>query len=96
MAKSRATKRSPSPLVVRLDEESKEALARAAGLRRISVSDYVRLVTVAQARKEALAAREATIALTPDEQLAFWRALNGPTTLTEAQRRLGAAMRGEA
>ncbi len=101
MAKSRPVKRPPaarpaSPLMVRLDGESKDVLVRAAGLRRISVSDYVRQVTVAQARREVSAAREETIALTPDEQLAFSRALNEPVVVTEAQRRLGAMMRGEA
>jgi uncharacterized protein (DUF1778 family) len=85
----------PSPLMVRLDEESKDYLARAAELRRVSVSDYVREVTVAQARKEVLAAREQTLALTPDEQLAFWKALQAPVTLTEKQRSLGKLMRGE-
>jgi len=97
MAESQARKpsRKPSPLMVRLDAASKSALLRAAELRGISVSDYVREVTVAQARKEVLAAREQTIALTPDEQLAFWNALNEPPRLTEAQRLLGAAMRGE-
>ena len=44
-------------LMVRLDPESKAALADAAELRGISVSDYVRLVTVAQARREVSAAR---------------------------------------
>src|SRR5262249_14880857 len=87
--------RRPSPLMVRLDEESKEVLARAAELRRISVSDYVRAVTVAQARREVLAAREQSISLTPEEQLAFWNALNETPKLTAAQRRLGALMRGE-
>ena len=100
MAKTRALKRSkknstPSPLMVRLDDESKAYLSQAAELRRISVSDYVRTVTVAQARKEVQAAREQTIALTPKEQLAFWEALRKPTKLTDAQRRLGAVMRGK-
>ena len=100
MARSRTPKqtkkaRSPSSLMVRLDEESKVYLARAAELRRISLSDYVREVTVAQARKEVRAAREQVLALTPEEQLAFWKALNDPPTLTDAQRRLGALMRGE-
>ncbi len=45
-----------SPLMVRLDADSKDAIARAAELRGISVSDYVRQVTVAQARKEVGAA----------------------------------------
>jgi uncharacterized protein (DUF1778 family) len=39
------------------------------------------------------ASREQTITLTPEEQLAFWYALNEPPRLTEAQRRLGEVMR---
>ena len=85
----------PSPLVVRLDDESKGLLTQAAKLRRISVSDYVREMVVAQARKEVLASQERTISLTPDEQLAFWNALNAPVVLTDAQKRLGSIMRGE-
>src|SRR5438876_3342503 len=100
MGKTRSSKQSgkgkrPSPLMVRLEEESKALLVQAAELRRISVSDYVRTVTIAQARKEVLAAREQTIALSPEEQLAFWNALNEPPQLTDAQRQLGSVMRGE-
>jgi uncharacterized protein (DUF1778 family) len=97
MAKARTPRstRAPSPLMVRLDENSKAILARAAELRRISVSDYVRQVTVSQARKEVAAAAEQTICLTPDEQLAFWIALNGPVKLTPAQKKLGKTMRGQ-
>jgi uncharacterized protein (DUF1778 family) len=84
-----------SPLMVRLDEESKDFLARAAELRRISVSDYVRTVTVAQAKREVRASQERTVSLTAEEQLAFWNALNAPPQPTEAQSRLGAVMRGE-
>jgi uncharacterized protein (DUF1778 family) len=91
--KTKATAPS-STLMVRLDAESKQALAAAAGLRRISVSDYVRTVTVPQARREAASARDNTITLTPSEQLAFWQALQSPRVLTPAQRRLGAMMRG--
>jgi uncharacterized protein (DUF1778 family) len=81
--------------MVRLDEESKAALVRAAALRGISVSDYVRQVTVSQARKEVAAAGEQTIAMTPEEQLAFWTALAAPVKLTPAQKKLGQVMRGE-
>jgi uncharacterized protein (DUF1778 family) len=99
MAKTRSSQKSKatasSSLMVRLDAESKRHLAQAAELRHISVSDYVRTVTVAQARREVLAARNQTIALTPEEQLAFWNALNEPPRLTDAQRRLGKIMRGE-
>src|SRR5690349_784888 len=84
----------PSPLMVRLEEDSKTVLAQAAQLRRISVSDYVRTVTVAQARREVAAAREQTIALSAEEQLAFWHALEAPPAPTPAQKELGKLMRG--
>jgi uncharacterized protein (DUF1778 family) len=87
--------RKPSPLMVRLDEESKAIVAEAARLRRISVSDYVREVMVSRARTEVLAAREQTISLTPEEQLEFWNALSATPELTDAQRELAAVMRGE-
>src|SRR4029077_20324447 len=88
--------RSTRSLMVRLDEESKNFLTRAADLRGISVSDYVRLVMVARARREVESAREQVIALTPEEQLAFWNALHRPAQLSDAQRQLGAIMRGDA
>lgn len=84
-----------SPLMVRLDAKSKQALTDAAELRRISVSDYVRTVTVAQARREVASAHEQTILLPPEEQLAFWKALQTPAKLTGAQKRLGVLMRGK-
>ena len=86
---------SGSPLMVRLDEESKSYLAQAAKLRHISMSDYVRTVTVAQAQREVAAARSQTIALGPEEQLAFWKGLQAPPKPTPAQKRLGALMRGD-
>ncbi len=84
----------PSPLMVRLDDDSKRVLSAAAELRQISVSDYVRQVTVTQARKEVRASVGQTIALTSDEQLAFWTALSAPTKLTLAQKKLGKLMQG--
>ena len=81
--------------MVRLDAESKQALVTAAELRRISVSDYVRTVTVAQAKREVASSRDQTILLSPDEQLAFWNALQAPAKLTPAQKRLGRLMRGK-
>ena len=82
-------------LMVRLDSTSKESIARAAALRHVSMSDYVRSVVVAQAQRELQAAEQRIIALTPEEQIAFWQALNEPTPLTEAQQALGALIRGE-
>jgi uncharacterized protein (DUF1778 family) len=102
MARSRSSKLSKkpraktSPLMVRLDAESKVCLTQAAELRRISVSDYVRTVTLDQARREVLAARDQTIVLSATEQLAFWKALSESAELTVAQRRLAAVMRGKA
>lgn len=83
-------------LMVRLDDESKSYLVQAAELRHVSISDYVRMVTVEHAKKEVLAARQQIIAMTPDEQLAFWNALNEPVKLTPAQKKLSAIMRGKA
>jgi uncharacterized protein (DUF1778 family) len=80
--------------MVRLDKESKQCLAEAANLRHVSVSDYVRTVTVPQARREVRAAKDQVIVLTPEEQLSFWNALNEMPVLTPAQRRLGSIMRG--
>lgn len=84
----------PSPLMVRLDESSKELLSQAAELRKISVSDYVRMITLAQAKREVAAARDQMVVLSPDEQLAFWTALQSPPKLTPAQKKLGLVMRG--
>jgi uncharacterized protein (DUF1778 family) len=82
-----------SSLMVRLDRESKSFLARAAKLRQMSISDYVRTVTVSQARREVESEDRQTIRLSPSEQLAFWKALNKPPRLTPAQKRLGKMIR---
>lgn len=97
MASSRKSesRKGASPLMVRLDDDSKRCLAEAAALRKISISDYVRTVTVPQARREVNAARATAITLTAEEQLAFWTALNEVPRLSDAQRRLGQLMRGE-
>lgn len=81
--------------MVRLDQDSKDVLSRAADLRQVSVSDYVRLVTVAQARKEVAASNERTICMTPEEQLAFWEALGETPRLTRAQKKLARLMQGK-
>lgn len=85
-----------SSLMVRLDEQSKALLTAAADLRQVSVSNYVRSVMIQQASRELAAAQSQTIAMTPDEQLQFWRALSKPPKLTKAQKELGKIMRGEA
>lgn len=84
-----------STLMVRMDRASKAVLTQAAALRRISVSDYVRTVTLPQARRDVAESEDRTISLTPEEQVAFWTALSEPARLTPAQKKLGKAMRGE-
>jgi uncharacterized protein (DUF1778 family) len=81
--------------MVRVDPPSKSVIARAARLRGVSASDYVRTVIVAQARREVDEARTRTITLTPDEQLAFWQALQDPAPPTSRQRSLGRIMQGK-
>ena len=64
-------------------------------MRKVSISDCVRMVTVAQARREVQQAEQTTTTLTAEEQLTFWTALNATPKLTEAQRELGRTMRGD-
>lgn len=82
-------------LMVRVDGPSKQVIAHAARIRGVSASEYVRSVVVAQARREVDEARTRTIVLTPEEQLAFWKALDQPISLTPRQKELGRLMRGE-
>src|SRR5687767_9468812 len=72
-------------LMVRVDAAAKHVVARAATLRGVSTSDYVRQVVVTQARREVEEARTRTMLLSPEDQLAFWRALQEPVTLTRRQ-----------
>ena len=81
--------------MVRVDRSSKGVIARAARLRGVSASDYVRMVVLAEARHEIERARAHSITLSAEEQLAFWRALERPVSLTPRQRELGRIIRGE-
>jgi uncharacterized protein (DUF1778 family) len=88
--------RKSSSLKVRLDEASKAYLTRAAALRCLSESDYVRATTIDQARKDIEAAQSNVLSLSPQEQLEFWNALHAPVKLTPAQKKLGRVMQGRA
>jgi len=81
---------------MRLDSASKEAIVDAAALRGLKMSDYIRVVLVAQARREVASAGRQVLSLTPAEQLQFWTALRQPVRTTTRQRRLGRLMRGDA
>ena len=82
-------------LQARLDVESKKIIEQAAALRRVGLSDYVRLVLVPAARREVEQAKQQVVQMTPAEQEAFWKALQSPSKPTAAQRRLSKMMRGE-
>ncbi len=82
-------------LNMRLDRDSKKAVVRAAALRGLKMSDYIRVVLVAQAKLEIEASKHQVPALTADEQSRFWSALQEAARPTAAQRRLGRLMRGE-
>ena len=81
--------------MIRIDRPSKRVIVRAALLRGVSASDYVRSVVLTQAHREVAEAHSRTIALSPKDQLAFFRALERPASLTSRQRALGRLMRGE-
>lgn len=81
--------------MVRIDPTSKSVIARAARLRGVSASDYVRLVVLAQARLDVDEAESRTMTLSRADQLAFWKALQESRPLTKKQRELGRVMRGE-
>ncbi len=90
-----ASSSNSTTLMVRLDEDSKSYIAKAAELRHVSISDYVRMITVSQAQREVQEAEQSTIALTAHEPLEFWNALAQTPGLTKSQQDLGAVMRGE-
>jgi uncharacterized protein (DUF1778 family) len=94
MADAARTRKKDKSLMVRVDAPSKTIIGRAARLRGVSASDYVRLVVVAEARRDLDEARTRTIRLSPPDQLAFWQALQRPTALSPRQRALGRLMRG--
>jgi uncharacterized protein (DUF1778 family) len=83
-------------LQARLDPESKRVVEEAAKLRHVGLSDYIRLVLVPTARREVEQAKQQVLQMTPEEQERFWLALQAPVKPTDAQRKLGKLMRGDA
>ena len=90
------TEPASATLQARLDPQSKRAVEEAAKLRRVGLSDYVRLVLVPAARREVAQAKHQVIQMTADEQERFFEALMSPPDPTPAQRALGDIMKGEA
>jgi len=82
-------------LQARLEPEAKRLIERAAKLRQVGLSDYVRLVLVPMARREVQQVERQNLELAPHEQLEFWNALQAEPRLTRAQKKLARMMRGE-
>ena len=91
-----ATQERTQILQARMRPENKSIIVKAAKLRAIPTSDYMRSVLLEHARKEVQNAENEVLQLTADEQLKFWGALDSSESLTESQVDLGKLMRGEA
>ncbi len=76
-------------LLVRVDRRSKALLRKAAEVRGLTVSDYVRSRIVPLARQDVLEADTGVLRLDRESQIALWRALQNPPAPTRAQRSLG-------
>jgi len=87
----RATK--DANLLVRFDRRAKSLVKRAASLRGLTVSDYVRFRIVPIARQDVDEAQTGVLRLSRDDQIAFWQALQHPPAPTPSQRALGKLVR---
>src|SRR5205814_29089 len=76
-------------LLVRFDRGAKAIVRRAASLRGLSVSDYVRTRIVPLAQRDVDEAETGVLRLPREDQIAFWKALQDPPPPTRAQRALG-------
>ena len=80
-------------LLVRFDQGGKSLVLRAAGLRGLSLSDYVRTRILPLARQDVDEAETGVLRLAKQDQIAFWQALQHPPAPTRAQRALGKLVR---
>ena len=89
----RAVAAKDASLLIRCDTGTKRVLERAAGLRGLSLSDYVRSRVVPLAKQDVEEADTGVLRLPREAQIAFWKALQNPPALTDAQRELGRRVR---
>ena len=80
-------------LLVRFDSAGKSLVKRAAAIRGLSVSDYVRSRITTLARQDVEEADTGVLRLPREDQIAFWQALQNPPPPTDVQRELGALVR---
>lgn len=80
-------------LLVRFDRVDKVLVQRAAHLRGLTLSDYVRSKILPLARQDIEEAGFGVLRLPKEDQVAFWRALQHPPAPTKTQRALGRLVR---
>lgn len=80
-------------VLVRFDRESKSLVRRAAALKGLTMSDYVRSRLVPVAREEIEEAASGVLRLEKKDQIALWRALSNPPKPNAAQKALGRLVR---
>jgi uncharacterized protein (DUF1778 family) len=80
-------------LLVRFESETKSLVLKAASLRGLSLSDYVRTRIIPLARQDVDEAETGVLRLAKQDQIAFWQALQHPALPTRAQRELGKLVR---
>ncbi len=80
-------------VLVRFDSAGKALVKRAAAVRGLNVSDYVRTRIIAMAQQDVVEADTGVLRLPREAQIAFWQALQAPLAPTETQRELGALVR---
>jgi len=91
--RKRASTSKDANLLVRCDSGTKKMLERAASVRGLSLSDYVRSRIVPLAKQDVEEADAGVLRLPREAQIAFWQALQNPPEPTEAQRELGRRVR---
>jgi len=72
----------------RLEPASKFIIKKAADLRGISQTDYLKAVLLPFAKREIAESGKGGLVLSENEQIEFWEALNQPVKLTESQKAL--------
>ena|SRR5215472_13817384 len=80
-------------LLVRFDRSDKVLVQRAAHLRGLTVSDYVRSKILPLARQDIEEVNFNVLRLPKADQIAFWRALQHPPALSKTQKALGRLVR---
>ena len=80
-------------MLVRFDREAKSLVQRAATVRGLTDSDYVRTRVLPLAQQDVEESKTGVLPLTKEDQIVFWQALQHPPTPTRPQRALGKLVR---